>query len=126
MTLIEAIYDAREIDLIELPQASQRVCQHRVTLAIQNARMMRAEEESHILEPNVTCFPFESRGLLFDIWIRYYYCERLRQLTFSWPVSLDENITRLGLFLPKSFTDQYDLSAIRTYNAQMREAGGMK
>lgn len=161
MTLIECLYEAREIDLIELPQHAERMCQHRLTLAIDGDPIklsdlmvdgypsipklfdltvgniadpfaLRMKESSHVLEPHVTCFPFESRGLLFDIWVRWWWCEHMKQLTFCWPASLDENVRRFGMyketldFGEPNFYIEDALPMIRAYNAQMREAAGIK
>jgi hypothetical protein len=99
MTLIEALYEAEEVELINAPEHQQRVCTHRISLGIIDisTKRMRAESDAHVLDPQVTCFPFAERGLLFDIYVKWWFCPQRKSLTFCWPKELDFNVTLFGM-----------------------------
>ena len=120
MTFTEAVYDATEIELIDMPDWQRMKCEHRVSLGFRphpgmasNVKQFRRGEPldlsgvhilapqqiqgDHHIEPEVKIFQFADAGLLFDLPIKWWYCAGKKQLTFCWHPIVEENIVQFGM-----------------------------
>ncbi len=117
MTLAEIVQEhASTIEVIPMPEWHRKRCEHRVTASRwefnTDGRFIKpiSTKEYHMIEPSLAMFPFSEHGLLFDIHIKYWYCEAIKHLTLAHHPAIEANSNAVGMLqiLPRRFDDEFN------------------